>query len=90
MNQNCKNQTDQNQSGSIDPLALSVLNALKKSGCEAQLRFPTAEEREQLEAEKIQRDLQTERRRLENQALKMTKLKQRAREIFQRIRDEQV
>jgi len=80
----------QNASGSVDPLAQLLVDTLRKSGCRAWLGFPPPEEMEQLKAEKAERDFQTTKRRMENQDRKMMELKQRARAVIQRNRDEQV
>ncbi len=80
----------QNPSGSVDTLAQTLVDTLRKSGCSAWLGFPPPEEMERLRAEKAERDFQITKRRLENQDRKRAALKERARMAIQRSRDEQV
>ncbi|MGA2179608.1 MAG: hypothetical protein ABSH15_08510 [Verrucomicrobiota bacterium] len=87
MNQITETQT---ASGSVDPLAQLIVDTIRKSGGRAWLGFPPPEEMEQLRAEKAERDFKIAKRRLENQDRKRAELKERAREVIQRNRDEQV
>jgi hypothetical protein len=80
----------QNASGSVDPLAQLIVETLRKSGCKAWIGFPPPEEMEKLRAEKAERDFQITKRRLENQDRKRAEMKERAREVIRRNRDEQV
>ncbi|MGD0207388.1 MAG: hypothetical protein ABSC89_07280 [Verrucomicrobiota bacterium] len=81
---------NQNPSGSVDPLAQLIVDTLRKSGCKAWLGFPSDEEREQLKAEKAERDFQVLKRREEAKDRHHAELKDRAREVIRRSRDEQV
>ena len=89
-NQIMDNTQNQTASGSVSPLAQLIVNTLRKSGCKAWLGFPSDEEREQLKAEKAERDFQVLKRREEAQDRKRAELKERAREVIRRNRDEQV
>jgi hypothetical protein len=80
----------QNPSGSVDTLAQTLVDTLRKSGCKAWLGFPPPEEMERLRAEKAERDFQIAKRRMENQDRKMMELQKGARAVIQRNRDEQV
>ena len=79
MNQIIETQT---ASGSVDPLA-QICAALGHWP-------PTAEEIEKNRARKAEIEFQSQKRRLENQDRKRAEMKERAREVIRRNRDEQV
>jgi hypothetical protein len=75
---------NQNQSGSIDPLAQLVVDELRKSGTSAWLGFPPPEEIERLKAEKAERDFQTMKRRADAKERRREEMKRGAMEALKR------
>ena len=73
----------QTASGSVDPLALLVVNELRKSGTRAWLGFPPPEEMEKFRAEKAERDFQTMKRRADRGQRHLQELKQAAKRKLQ-------
>ena len=55
---------NQNQSGSVDPMAEAIVDAARRLGCKtAWLGFPPPEEMEKLRAEKAEREFQGMKKR---------------------------
>jgi len=67
---------NQNPSGSVDTLAQTLVDTLRKSGCSAWLGFPPPEEMEKLRAEKAERDFQALKRREEAKDRHHAKMKE--------------
>jgi hypothetical protein len=77
---NLPNKTDAANSG--ESLAQKIVNALRKSGCEAWLGCPPPEDMERLKAEKAERDALGLRKWLEAKDRRREELKQRAKQIL--------
>lgn len=75
---NMSDTPNQSQSGSVDPLAQSVVEGLRKSGARAWLGLPPPEEMEKFRAEKAERDFQAMKRRADARGRRREKLKERA------------
>lgn len=69
---------NQNQSGSVDPLAQAIVDAARKSGARVWLGFPPPEEMEKFRAEKAERDFQAMKRRADARERRREEMKQRA------------
>jgi hypothetical protein len=87
MNQITENQ---NISGSVDPLAQEVFNALRKSGTKVWLGLPPSEEMAKLKEEKAEHDFQLMKRRADARDREHETLKQLARDVIRQNRGEQV
>jgi hypothetical protein len=70
---------NQEQSGSVDPLAQLVVDELRKSGTRAWVGFPPPEEMERLRAEKAERDFQAMKRRADRRERRLAELKEKVR-----------
>lgn len=68
----------QNTEAAADSLAQQVIDALRKSGCEAWLGFPPPEEMERLRTEKAKRDAVGLRKWLEAKDRRLEALKESA------------
>ena len=63
-------------------LAQKIVDALRKSGCEAWLGFPPPEEMERLRTERAERDFQQLKSRADAKDRRREALTQRAKQIF--------
>jgi hypothetical protein len=75
-------QNENNANDSGETLAQKVVNALRKSGCEAWLGCPPPEDLERLKVEKAERDALGLRKWLEAKDRRREELKQRAKRIL--------
>ena len=81
-----KNSDNQNNTGSVSPIAQYLYDELRKTGTRVWLGYPPPEIMAQLRAEKTERDFQQMRKRLEAHDKKMANLKARVREVIKRNR----
>jgi hypothetical protein len=70
---------EQNDSGSVDPLAQAIVDAVRKSGGKAWLGPPPPEEIKKLRAEKADRDVLIKKNRAVARERHMKELKERTR-----------